>query len=144
TALPAANGTSFAPGEPIFIEATITFRRVDLDGDGIPDPYYAIRPDAHNVYFTVQLNGSPVYMNRILEAPALDFPGGLLLIPGGTDPCPPGSTQRASDQACQVSAVIDITQGFTGLGGGTLTATPTYFSFNQDPERNANGTCGLN
>ncbi len=130
-----ANGTSYVEGEPIFITSITTFRRVDSNNDGIFDPYYAVRPDPYNVFLNVLNNGTPVYVNRIVEAPALHIPSDLIFIPGGSDPCPAGTTPSPSvSNACDVATVIDVTESRTGFTPGTLTITPTYFNFIQDPE----------
>ena len=146
-----ANGTTFTSTEPIFITATTTFQRVDYllangqpGQDGIPDPYFAVHPDAFNVFLQVftcastetscnDTNGTPVQANRILEAPALFIPFDLLEIPGGTDPCPAGTVQVAGG-ACQASTLINVTESRTGFTAGTMTLTPTYFNFIRDPE----------
>jgi hypothetical protein len=134
------NGTSYAAGEPIFITATATFERVDQNRDGIPDKYFVVRPDPYNVFLAVQNNSAPLFVNRIAEAPALHIPNSLIEIPGGTDPCPPGTTTVSTGKpapfntACQASTVIELTDGRTGFVAGTLTVTPTYFNFIQDPE----------
>jgi hypothetical protein len=88
-----------------------------------------------------------LHVNRIAEAPALHIPNSLIEIPGGAGtPCPPGTIQVATGQAapfntaCQVSTVIELTDGRTGFVAGTLAITPTYFNFIKDPEYNAVAT----
>ena len=145
--------TAIPNNGPIFVTATVIFQRVDQDGDRVPDKYFAVHPDAFNVFLDVvntpSGGGTPVvlHVNRIAEAPALHIPNSLIEIPGGAGtPCPPGTTQVATGQAapfntaCQASTVIELTDGRTGFVAGTLAITPTYFNFIKDPEYNAVAT----
>ncbi len=149
--LPPANGTEYQEAEPIFINATITLKRVDYLGadgqpgnDGIPDPYYAVRADSASVRLKVlDQAGEPVYENEIAEAPALHIPNGLVSMPGGDGPCPTGTNTVTTgepapfDTACTMSTVIELTQTRTGIAASALTVIPAYFNFIQDPERGA-------
>ena len=138
---PPTNGSSYQAGESIFVTVRVTFQRVDRDGDGTFDKYFAFRPDPFNVFVKVENNGVEEAAHRILEAPMRHIPVDLLEIPGGTELCPSGTTQLP-DGACQISTVVDITQSRTGFTPGTLTLTPSYFNFIKDPELNADGTLG--
>jgi hypothetical protein len=132
---PPANGTDYQVNEPIFITATVTFQRVDRDGDTVPDKYFAFRPDPFNVFVKVENGLQVVAAHRILEAPAVHIPVDLVEIPGGTAPCPNGMTTVAT--GCAISTVVEVTQSRTDFVPGTLTVTPTYFNFIRDPELNA-------
>ncbi|MGH3756087.1 MAG: hypothetical protein ACRDRP_26085, partial [Pseudonocardiaceae bacterium] len=140
---PPANGTAYQVNEPIFVTATVTFQRVDRNGDTVPDKYFAFRPDPFNVFVKVENGGQVVHAHRILEAPAVHIPVDLVEIPGGTDPCPSGMTTVPTGQpapfntACAISTVVEVTQSRTDFVAGALTVTPTYFNFNRDPELNA-------
>ena len=118
---PPPSSTGYAPGQPIFVTATVTFNPG-------PEPYYAVRPTQYNVVSYVD---GVAGADRILEAPPLR----LSLDPLSPDLVLVGSTPVT------LSTTFDLTKWYTGLTVGRHSLVLDYVNLAKDPAVDSTAVC---
>jgi putative Ig domain-containing protein/Kelch motif protein len=113
--------TGFAPGDRIFVTATVTFQPG-------PVPYYVVRPTPYNV---ISLVDGAAGADRILEGPPLRIQ---------LDPLSP-DLELVDTTPVTLTTTFDLTESYTNLTVGTHSLALDYVSFVKDPDLTPTGVC---